>query len=90
LSKLGIGEVCNLRYEFEEIVSCGVFKMQDYESDIDNLYDFVETGHVNNRFREGYDRAKEIAETLVQYYESPELHKARSNSRKVQKSLEAY
>jgi len=90
LTKLGIGEVCNLRYEFEEIVSNGTFKMEDYESDIDNLYDFVETGHVNNRFRDGYDRAREIAKTLVEYYEQPELHQARSNSRKVQKSLEAY
>lgn len=83
MNKLGIAEVCNLRYEFEEIVSCGAFKMQDYESHIDNLYDFVKTGHVNNRFREGYNRAREIAETLVEYYEQPNLYEARSNRRKV-------
>jgi hypothetical protein len=70
LSKLGIGEVCNLRFEFENIVSNNTYKMQDYGSDIDNLYEFVETGHVNNRFRDGFNRATEIANELIDYYEA--------------------
>jgi len=64
-----IGEILRLRFEFEEIVSENSYKISSLASDIDSLYDFIESGHVNNRFREGFDRAAEIANCIIDDYE---------------------
>ena len=66
----GVAEYLNLRSEFEEIVSRNGYVMDDYNSTIDNLYTFISLGHASNRFRTGFERAMDIAETIVKNYES--------------------
>mgnify|MGYP000857960057 CR=1 FL=1 len=61
-------EYLNLRYEWEEIVK--QFKIPDGQNrrkigTMDNLEYFAKRGLVNNRFRDGYDRAFQIAEHIV-------------------------
>jgi len=56
-------ELLNLRFEWEEIVSG--YKFVGKEGTIDNLVNFLETGHKGNRFRPGFDRAVEIAKTIT-------------------------
>ena len=56
----------NLRSEWEDIV-CN-YKFIGSNGTIDNLNKFIETGHKGNRFREGFDRAMEIAQTIVREY----------------------
>lgn len=52
-----------LRSEWEELVKD--FKFVGKEGTIDNLVNFLETGHKGNRFRPGFDRAVEIAKTIT-------------------------
>lgn len=56
-------ELLNLRYEWEEIVRD--YKFVGKEGTLDNLELFVQNGHKGNRFRGGFDRAMEIADTIL-------------------------
>lgn len=60
-------EYLNLRYEWEEIVKSFRFPKGHAHQKIgtiDNMTYFLERGPINNRFREGYDRAVEIAKEV--------------------------
>jgi hypothetical protein len=59
-------EILRLRSEWEEIV--GNLQWDDPNGTIDNLRTFKEKGYTNNRFRAGFDRAIEITENILEYY----------------------
>ena len=58
-------QILQLRNEFEDIT-------RDYNmthaSDIDSIEWFIENGHRSNSLRNGFKRAKEIAEIIKEYY----------------------
>lgn len=55
-----------LRTEFEEITHGYNVNMPG--SDINSLEWFVENGHRSNSLRNGFDNAKQIAETILSEY----------------------
>jgi hypothetical protein len=59
-------EVLRLRSEFEDITQH--FNMPQ-GSDIDTISWFLENGHRSNSLRNGFDDAKEIAQTIKEYYD---------------------
>ena len=59
--------VTNLRTEFEELTSD--FNMPVSGSGINTLEWFAENGFRSNRLRNGYDRAMEIANLILEHYE---------------------
>lgn len=71
MSTLSVFEMLNLRYEFEELVRG--FKFVPKDGTIDNIKLFIESGHRGNRFRDGYDRALEIANVIVENHEKNNL-----------------
>lgn len=71
MSTLSVFEMLNLRYEFEELIRG--FKFVPKDGRIDNIKLFIENGHKGNRFRDGYDRALEIANIIVENYEKNNL-----------------
>lgn len=71
MNMLSVFELLSLRYEFEELIRD--FKFVPKESDIDSIKKFIESGHRGNRFRDGYDRAVEIANVIVENYEKNNL-----------------
>ena len=56
-------ELLVLRTEWEDIVRN--YKFIGKDGTIDNLILFLENGHKGNRFRQGFDRATEIAKTIT-------------------------
>lgn len=60
-------EALAFRTEWEEIVKD--MKWDQKDGTIDNLRDFLESGHVNNRFRPNFDRAIEISKNILEYYD---------------------
>ena len=56
-------ELLQLRFEWEELARG--FKLSDRSGHLDNLKRFVQVGHKANRFRDGYDRAVEIANLII-------------------------
>ena len=56
-------ELLQLRFEWEELARG--FKLSDKSGHLDNLKRFVQAGHKANRFRDGYDRAVEIANLII-------------------------
>lgn len=62
---MSIFNVLNLRYEFEEITSD--FSMSVAGSSIDTIEWFLENGHRSNSLRNGFARAKEIAQAIKEY-----------------------
>lgn len=66
MNTLSVFELLNLRFEFEEIVRS--YKFVPKEGNIDNLVNFINNGYKGNRFRDGYDRALEIANIIVENY----------------------
>jgi len=56
-------ELLQLRFEWEELARG--FKLVDKSGHLDNLKRFVQAGHKANRFRDGYDRAVEIANLII-------------------------
>ena len=67
---VSLASLLSLRYQYERIVSFRkAFDLPTYNSDIDTLYDFVENGARNNRFRKRYDEALEIAKLIIESYE---------------------
>lgn len=59
---MNIFEMLNLRYEYEEIIRQ---YPTDQDSTISGMKAFIQTGAKRNRFRPGFDRAIEIANTIV-------------------------
>ena len=57
-------ELMMLRFEWEEIAR--YFRNSPQQGTIDNLQKFVDTGARSNRFRDGYDRALEIANIIIE------------------------
>lgn len=61
--KISIFEILNLRSEWEDLARNFVGVNQN--GTVDSLHDFVENGVKKNRFRPGYDRAVEVANTIL-------------------------
>ena len=61
-----IFQILCLRTEFEELASD--YAMPQRASDIDTIEWFIDNGHRSNRLRNGYERAKEIALIIKEYY----------------------
>ena len=66
-------ELLNLRTEFEDIIkdfNMGCQVMQGHSaSDINTVEWFIEHGHRSNSLRNGFDNAKQIAETIITEHE---------------------
>lgn len=65
---MNIFEILNLRTEWEDIVKS--YKFVGKDGTIDNLKNFLNHGNRSNRFRPQYDRAMEIAETILKSVEN--------------------
>lgn len=63
-----IFDILNLRTEWEDIVRG--YKFVGKDGTIDNLSNFLKHGNRSNRFRPNYDRAMEIAETILKSVEN--------------------
>jgi len=64
-----VAQILNLRSQWEELA--GGFKMNGrYDGTINNLKWFVHYGHTSNRFREGFDEAKSIAQIILSNYKN--------------------
>ena len=61
---MNLFDILSLRTEYESIVG-NSFELKSKESDINSLQAFIQEGHKTNSFRSGYDRAMNIAETLL-------------------------
>lgn len=61
--KMTVFELLALRFEWEELAAG--FKVSQKSGHLENLESFLDGGHKVNRFRDGYDRAVEIARTIV-------------------------
>lgn len=61
-------ELLVLRSEWEDIVRG--YKFVGKDGTIDNLVSFLENGHKGNRFRQGFDRATEIAKIITESFEN--------------------
>ena len=59
-------EILTIRSQWEDYVSN--YKLTSYSGTIDNLKYFLKNGRKDNRFRANFDKAYEIAETIVNYY----------------------
>lgn len=66
-----ICRILTLRSQWIELVKD--YKLEEYSGTIDNLRSFIETGAKGNRFRQNFDVSYEIAETIINYYESMEI-----------------
>jgi hypothetical protein len=60
---MSLGEILNLRSEWEELVT--KFKLPNGNGTIDNLMWFIENGAKSNRFRNDYKKAVEIAKRIL-------------------------
>jgi hypothetical protein len=69
-SNITICEALTLRSEFEEITRD--FSISFGGSDIHTIEWFIENGHRSNSLRNGFDRAKQIAQTIKEYNDGPE------------------
>lgn len=59
---MSIFEILNLRTQWEQLVED--FKMNEKEGTIYNIKWFINNGHENNRFRNGFNEAMEIARII--------------------------
>lgn len=63
-------EILGKRYQYEQLVSYRKsFDLPDYESNIDSIKYFINSGHKNNRFRKNFDAAMELAKEIMDYYD---------------------
>jgi uncharacterized protein (UPF0305 family) len=62
--RMSVFELMMLRSEWEEIAR--YFRNTPQQGTLDNLQKFVDTGARSNRFRDGYDRALEIANIIIE------------------------
>ena len=64
-----LAEILSLRFQYEQIVSYRrSFDLPNYNSDIDTLQDFIESGAKNNRFRKRFTEAVLIAQEIIESY----------------------
>jgi hypothetical protein len=67
-----IEQILNMRFDYEQIVTYRQsFDLPSYESDIDNLKYFINSGCKNNRFRKRFNEAMELAKAIITYYDRP-------------------
>ena len=60
---MSLFDLLQLRYEWEELARG--FRGVGSNGTLDNLQGFLNTGHKSNRFRDGYEQAKILAETII-------------------------
>ena len=73
---MNIFTTLNLRTEFESIVAFGKkYDLPNHNSDINSLVFFVNEGDKKNRFRKHYDRALEIAESILKEHDGQDTRK---------------
>ena len=63
-----IGELLNLRTEFENITADFKFAEGYSGSDINSLNWFIDNGHKSNSLRDGFTKALQIAEAITTEY----------------------
>lgn len=66
-TNLTLFELLDLRFEYEQLIQTLQFKSKN--GDIASLQSFIDTGHKNNRFKPGYERALELAKVIVEQYD---------------------
>jgi hypothetical protein len=59
----------NMRTEYEAIVYNRGYDVVTTNSDINSLRSFIKEGHKKNRFRPNYDKAFELAETIMREFD---------------------
>jgi hypothetical protein len=64
MTKMTVFELMMLRYEWEEIARS--FRNVNQNGTLDSLQQFLDRGAVRNRFRDGFDRATEIANIIIE------------------------
>ena len=64
--RMTVFELMMLRYEWEEIARN--FRNVNQNGTLDSLQQFLDRGAVRNRFRDGFDRATEIANIIIEQY----------------------
>jgi hypothetical protein len=62
--RMTVFELMMLRYEWEEIARN--FRNVNQNGTLDSLQQFLDRGAVRNRFRDGFDRATEIANIIIE------------------------
>ena len=71
MDSTNIFNILNLRTQYESIVSFrSAYDLPSYNSDIDNLYYFINQGAKNNRFRKRFDEAMSLAQRIIKSYEN--------------------
>lgn len=71
----------NMRTEYETIVSSRGYDMVSTHSDINSLRSFTQEGHKKNRFRPNYDKAFELAETIMREFDGWKNVRSRVNTK---------
>lgn len=62
--RMSVFELMMLRYEWEELARH--FRNVGQQGTLDNLQKFLDSGARSNRFRDGYERAVEIANIIIE------------------------
>ena len=62
--RMTVFELMMLRYEWEEIARN--FRNVNQNGTLDSLQQFLDRGAVRNRFRDGFERATEIANIIIE------------------------
>ena len=75
-----IGELLNMRTEFEDITIDFKFPQEYSGSDINSLNWFIENGHKSNSLRDGFTRALQIAEIITTEYNNGRTDEGRYSS----------
>lgn len=63
---MSIAEILSLRFEFEEIVKTLEIPKDRCDGVLENIQWFKSSGYKKNRFRNGYGRAIEITNKMLQ------------------------
>lgn len=76
---MNVQELLNLRTRFEELTDGYKFESEEHPgSCINTLKWFMNCGHKSNSLRNGFDEAKDIAQTLITEYENGRTEEARA------------
>jgi len=63
-----IAQLLNLRFQYESIILNFEIPENRKSSCINNIKWFTKNGHVNNRFRKGYQDCADICNTILREY----------------------
>jgi len=74
-----IGELLNMRTEYEDIIFDFKIESKYLGSDINSLNWFIENGHKSNSLRNDFKKALQYAETIVTEYENGRTTHKRAN-----------